>query len=151
MDCGDVTEDGSDTPRTVVAGLAGKIEIADLVGKKIVAVTNLKPAKMRGIESTAMLLAASDGKEGDAEKVELINVPADVPNGELLSIEGKEPSEPDPMMKSKGAVKAFERAKAGLRANSNGEATWTDESSSFRLVSSAGPVSTTSLSDSVIQ
>ena len=53
-----------------------------------------------------MLLAASDRKEGDDEKVELLGVPEDVPNGELLSIEGMDASEPDSMMKSPVAVSA---------------------------------------------
>lgn len=153
VDCGDKTEDGNVEPRTVVAGLAGKIPIETLTGSKVVAVTNLKPAKMRGIESTAMLLAASDGKEGDDEKVELLRVPDDVPNGELLNLEGKDPSEPDPMMKSKGAVKAFERVKAGFKANKDGEAVWVDEEtgSVHKFLTSAGPVKTTTLTDTVIQ
>mmetsp|Transcript_37578 Transcript_37578/g.91182 ORF Transcript_37578/g.91182 Transcript_37578/m.91182 type:complete len:842 (-) Transcript_37578:1404-3929(-) len=151
VDCGDLAEDGSPEPRTVVAGLAQKIAIDDLVGKHIVAVTNLKPAKMRGIESTAMLLAASDGKEGDDEKVELLIVPDDVPNGELLSWEDKEASEPDGLMKSKGALKAFDRVKAALRTSSDGEATWTSGDSTHRLMSSHGPVKATSLKDTVIQ
>jgi len=153
VDCGDIEEsDGSPAePRTVVAGLAGKIPIDQLVGRKIVAVTNLKPAKMRGIDSHAMLLAASNGKEGDDEIVELLDVPDSVPNGELISFDGKEPSMPDPMMKSKGALKAFERAKAGLRANGNGEATFVSEDGSFRMMTSAGVVSTSSLKDADIQ
>jgi methionine--tRNA ligase beta chain len=152
VDCGDVAEDGSPEPRTVVAGLAGKIPIDELVGRKVVAVTNLKPAKMRGIESTAMLLAASDGKEGDDETVELLQVPDSVPNGELLNLEGKDASEPDPMMKSKGALKAFDRAMSGVKANENGEASYVDEDGSvYRLVTSAGPVKTKTLKDSVIQ
>lgn len=151
-DCGDISEDGSPEYRTIVAGLAGKIPIDELIGKKIVAVTNLKPSKMRGIESTAMFLAASDGTEGDEEIVQLLDVPAEVPNGELLSIDGMEVSEPDPMMKSKGALKAFDRAKQGLKANSDGEAVWSDgEESPHRLLSSAGPVTTISLKDAIIQ
>lgn len=152
VDCGDVNDDGAIDPRTVVAGLAGKIAIEDMVGKKVVAVTNLKPAKMRGIESTAMLLAASDGKEGEDEKVELLNVPVGVPNGELLFIEGREPSEPDALMKSKGALKAFDRVKAALRADSNGEAVWEDDTkSSFKLLTTEGPVKTSTLQNTVIQ
>ena len=150
VDCGDTDEDGSSKPRTVVAGLAGKIAIENLVGRKIVVVTNLKPSKMRGIESSAMLLAASTGSDDD-EIVELLDVPSDVPNGELLSIEGKDASEPDPMMKSKGALKAFDRVKNSLRANAEGEATWVDGDNALRLTTSAGPVKTSSLKDAVIQ
>lgn len=160
-DCGDVVDDndaakaaddGTRTAlyRTIVAGLAGKISIDELIGKKIVAVTNLKPAKVRGIESTAMLLAASTD---DDEIVELLNVPNDVPNGELLSIEGMEPSQPDPMMKSKGAVKAFDRAKSGLKSNGDGEAVWIDSTTSTasRLLTSSGPVTTDTLKDASIR
>jgi methionine--tRNA ligase beta chain len=152
VDCGDVAEDGTLEPRTVVAGLAGKIPLDELVGSKVVVVTNLKPSKMRGIESAAMLLAASNGKEGDDEIVELINVPSEVPNGELLSVDGFMASEPDAMMKSKGASKAFDRVKAALRSNENGEATWVAEDSTVhRFLTSSGPVKTKTLCDSVIQ
>ena len=150
VDCGDVDENGASIQRTVVAGLAGKISTEKLVGQKIVAVTNLKPAKMRGIESEAMLIAAAKG-EGDAEKVELLAVPEDVPNGELLSVEGKETSLPDSMMKSKGALKAFDRVKAALKANGAGEATWQDnDGATFRLLTSKGPVKTETLKNAVI-
>ena len=150
VDCGDTEEDGSSKPRTVVAGLAGKIAVENLVGRKIVAVTNLKPSKMRGIESSAMLLAASAAGENDEEVVELLDVPDTVPNGELLSIEGKDASEPDPMMKSKGALKAFDRVKSALRANSEGEAAWIDGDNACRFMTTAGPVKTNSLKDTVI-
>ncbi|HPW46080.1 MAG TPA: methionine--tRNA ligase [bacterium] len=46
--------------RQIVAGIAKHYSPEELVGKKIVVVTNLKPAKLRGIESNGMLLAASD-------------------------------------------------------------------------------------------
>jgi glutaminyl-tRNA synthetase len=147
VDCGDA----SGEPRTVVAGLAGKIHIEDLIGKKVVAVTNLKPAKMRGIESQAMLLAATNGGEGEYETVELLQVPDDVPNGELLCFEGKDPSVPDEMLKSKGALKAFERAKECLQANEVGEASYVQEGKVFRLMTSAGPVRTASLRNAIIQ
>ncbi|KAI2493302.1 aminoacyl-tRNA synthetase [Fragilaria crotonensis] len=148
VDCGDVG--GAMEPRTVVAGLAGKISINDLIGKKVVAVTNLKPAKMRGIESHAMLLAASDGKE-ENEKVELLVVPDSVPNGELISFDGKEPSEPDEMMKSKGALKVWDRVKAGFQTNSEGEAVYSWEGQTFRMMTSGGPIKAASLQNAGIQ
>ena len=154
LDCGDVDERGMPTePRTVVAGLAGKIPYDELVNRKVACVTNLKPAKMRGIESTAMLLAASDGGEGDDEKVQLLDVPASVPNGELLYFEGMEPCEPDVMLKSKGALKVWDRVKAGLRVNENGEATYLDGDSDAvvrKIMTSDGPVKATSLRDCMI-
>lgn len=47
--------------RQIVAGIAQHYQPEDLIGKKIVVVTNLKPATIRGIESRGMLLAASSG------------------------------------------------------------------------------------------
>ena len=51
-----------DEERTVVAGIAAWYDPADLKGRKVVLVANLKPAKLRGIESQGMILAADDGK-----------------------------------------------------------------------------------------
>jgi methionyl-tRNA synthetase len=52
---------GTET-RQLVAGIAKHYDPEKLVGKKVVVVTNLKPAKLRGVESQGMLLAASDEK-----------------------------------------------------------------------------------------
>ncbi|AEA33026.1 methionine--tRNA ligase [Hippea maritima] len=51
---------GEDKPRTLVAGLKEFYKPEDLVGKLIIVVANLKPAKLMGIESNGMLLAAKD-------------------------------------------------------------------------------------------
>ncbi len=50
---------GEASPRQVVAGIKGSYQPADLVGKHVVVVANLKPAMLRGIESQGMVLAAS--------------------------------------------------------------------------------------------
>ena len=52
---------GDGTPRQVVAGVKGTYQAAELVGKRVVVVANLKPAVLRGVESQGMVLAASDG------------------------------------------------------------------------------------------
>ncbi len=151
LDCGDTNEAGEAAePRTVVAGLAGKIPFDKLTNRKVVCITNLKPAKMRGIESGAMLLAASDGKEGDEETVELLDVPDSVPNGELLSFESMEPCEPDGMLKSKGALKVWDRVKAKLRVDENGEAIYQDDDVVRKILTSAGPIKVESLKESII-
>ncbi len=48
--------------RTIVAGIAKHYNPEELIGKKVVIVANLKPAKIRGVESQGMILAASDGE-----------------------------------------------------------------------------------------
>jgi glutaminyl-tRNA synthetase len=146
VDCGDENSE----PRTVVAGLGGKIPFDQLVKRKVACVTNLKPSKMRGIESTAMLLAASDGVEGDDEKVELLNIPESVSNGEIISFEGKENCEPDELMKSKGALKAFDRVKQCLKVNTQGEAIFINDGGEHRIMTSGGAVVVDTLKDVVI-
>jgi len=54
---------GEETPRTLVAGLKPAYSAEELVGKTIVVVANLEPAKIAGIESNGMLLAA-DSENG---------------------------------------------------------------------------------------
>ena len=69
---------GSET-RQIVAGIAEAYDAPSLIGKKIVLVANLKPAKLMGLESNGMLLAAiKDGKPV------LATFSEDVPNGAQL-------------------------------------------------------------------
>jgi methionyl-tRNA synthetase len=53
---------GDGSPRQLVAGIRRSYQAAELIGKHVVVVTNLKPATLRGIESQGMVLAASDGE-----------------------------------------------------------------------------------------
>jgi methionyl-tRNA synthetase len=65
--------------RQIVAGIALHYEPAALIGKTVVVVANLKPAKIRGIESNGMLLAASAGKE-----MRVVTVDGDLPTGAVV-------------------------------------------------------------------
>ncbi len=71
---------GAET-RQILAGIARTYPAEGLVGKKIVVVANLKPRKLRGLESNGMLLAASVGEE---DKPVLATFLEDVPNGARL-------------------------------------------------------------------
>ncbi len=62
--------------RTIVAGIAGYYAPEELIGKKVVLVANLKPAKLRGIVSQGMILAASHGEE-----LELLGVQKEIITG----------------------------------------------------------------------
>ena len=59
-----------------MAGIAQYYEATELVGKTIVIVANLKPAKLRGIMSQGMVLAASQG-----DRLSLLTVERDIPSG----------------------------------------------------------------------
>jgi methionyl-tRNA synthetase len=69
---------GSET-RTIVSGIALHHNPENIIGQKVVVVTNLAPRKMRGIESNGMILMAED-KEG-----KLVFVNSDVNNGSNVS------------------------------------------------------------------
>jgi len=70
--------DIGDEKRQVVAGIKGHYEPSELVGKKIVLLCNLKPAKLCGVESQGMVLAAGD------EVVALLTPDKDVPVGSKI-------------------------------------------------------------------
>ncbi len=68
-------DDGTGEPRTVCSGISQWYKPEDLIGKTIVLVANLKPAKLCGVESQGMILAADAG-EDDVKVVFLDGVPA---------------------------------------------------------------------------
>ncbi len=70
--------------RRIIAGLKEHCPPESLLGKNIVVVTNLQPRKMRGLESNAMLLAASY-MDGDERKVVVITPDAQIPPGAEVS------------------------------------------------------------------
>ena len=69
--------------RTIVSGIAEFYEPETLVGKRIVIVANLKPARIRGVESRGMLLAA--GGRGEGEELGLITLDKEIPPGTRVS------------------------------------------------------------------
>jgi methionyl-tRNA synthetase len=71
--------DLGDEVRQVVSGIAKHYTPEELVGQKVVVVTNLKPVKLRGVQSNGMILAASEG-----DKLRLVTVPDDMPNGAVV-------------------------------------------------------------------
>jgi methionyl-tRNA synthetase len=80
-------DDGSGEPRQIVSGLVPHYSEEDLLGKTIIIVSNLKPAKLRGVKSNGMLLAASDKTPDGTERVEVLFVDHAEP-GERLVLEG---------------------------------------------------------------
>jgi methionyl-tRNA synthetase len=76
---------GEDAPRTIVAGIAEIYAPADLVGKTVLVVANLKPRKFRGVRSHGMLLAASTGEGKARELLCLASTLGEVPPGASIS------------------------------------------------------------------
>ena len=75
--------DGTDTPRVILSGIHAYYEPEQLVGKTLIAITNLPPRKMMGIDSCGMLLSAVHSEDGE-EKLHLLMVDDHIPAGAKL-------------------------------------------------------------------
>lgn len=94
--------------RTVCSGLNGLVPLEDMQDRKVVVVANLKPVKMRGIKSCAMVLAASPRlKEGEADDhkgpVELVSPPEGSEAGQRVFFEGWQ-AEPEKVLNPKKKI-----------------------------------------------
>ena len=76
-------DDGSGTDRTILSGIHAFYEPEQLIGKTCIAITNLPPRKMMGIDSCGMLISAVH-KEGEEEKLHLLMVDPSIPAGAKL-------------------------------------------------------------------
>lgn len=73
-------DDGTGTDRTILSGIHEHYEPEDLVGKTLLAITNLPPRKMMGIPSCGMLISAIHEEDGE-ERLNLIQLDASIPAG----------------------------------------------------------------------
>ena len=76
-------DDGTGTDRTILSGIHSFYEPEELVGKTLIAITNLPPRAMMGIDSCGMLLSAIHEEEGE-EKLHLLMVDPHIPAGAKL-------------------------------------------------------------------
>ena len=78
-------DDGTGTDRTILSGIHEFYEPEELVGKTLIAITNLPPRAMMGIDSCGMLLSAVNNlKDSDGEELHLLMVDNHIPAGAKL-------------------------------------------------------------------
>lgn len=107
---------GENKPRTVVSGLVKYVPLDEMQNRLVVVLCNLKPAKMRGVTSEAMVMCAST-----PEKVEILVPPADSKPGDRVVCK-EYPGEPDALLPPK--KKIFEQVAPDLKTNDNCVATY---------------------------
>ncbi|RKF73234.1 tRNA-aminoacylation cofactor ARC1 [Golovinomyces cichoracearum] len=117
----DTSEYEGQVVRTVCSGLNGLVPLEEMQGRKVVVVCNLKPVKMRGIKSAAMVLAASprtrDGSDDHSSKVvELVTPPEGAVAGEKVFFEGWK-GEPERVLNPK--KKIWETFQPGFTTTDN--------------------------------
>ena len=76
-------DDGTGEDRTILSGIHAYYEPEDLVGKTCIAIVNLPPRKMMGVDSCGMLLSAIHEEEGE-ERLNLLMVDPSIPAGAKL-------------------------------------------------------------------
>ncbi|KAH8277903.1 hypothetical protein KR018_009891 [Drosophila ironensis] len=103
IDCGEAA------PRTVVSGLVKFVPLEEMQDRLVVVMCNLKPAKMRGVTSEAMVMCASS-----PDKVEVLSPPAGSVPGDLVHCEGYN-RQPDAQLNPK--KKIFETCAPDLKTN----------------------------------
>uniref|UniRef100_A0A8D2KXK5 Tyrosine--tRNA ligase n=2 Tax=Varanus komodoensis TaxID=61221 RepID=A0A8D2KXK5_VARKO len=111
---------GEPEPRTVVSGLVAFVPEEQLQDRLVVVLCNLKPQKMRGVASQAMLLCASSN--GELCRIEPLDPPAGCCPGERVFVEGYESGQPDEELKPKKRV--FEKLQADFRISEDLVAQW---------------------------
>ncbi|KNE66144.1 methionine-tRNA ligase, beta subunit [Allomyces macrogynus ATCC 38327] len=138
---------GEPAPRTVVSGLVTFIPLADLINKNCVVVANLKPAKMRGIVSEAMVLCAE--KEG---KVELLVPPMGAKPGDRVTFESLEDGadKPDAVLNPKRKI--WEAVQVGLKTDKDGVAGYVRADGTFcAMKTSTGVVTAPTIAEGLIR
>ncbi|KAM8975951.1 tyrosine--tRNA ligase, cytoplasmic [Pelodytes ibericus] len=128
---------GEENPRSVVSGLVQYVTSDQLLGRSVVLLCNLKPQKMRGVESQGMLLCASI--TGENKQVEPLDPPEGSSPGERVYVEGHEKGESEGELKPK--KKVFEKLQVDFRISEALYAQWKGKNFRTKL----GPVTCKSL------
>jgi len=105
--------------RTIVSGLVDFVPENEMSGRLVVVLANLKPAKMRGVESCGMVLCSS---REEPREVEPLGVPEGCVPGDKVTVEGHEEGAPDEVLNPK--KKVWEKLSVDLATNGDGLAQW---------------------------
>ncbi|KAF5185369.1 Methionine--tRNA ligase, cytoplasmic [Thalictrum thalictroides] len=130
---------GDGSPRTIVSGLVKFIPMEEMLNRKVCVLCNLKPAKMRGIKSDGMVLAASND---DHTKVELVDPPISAQVGERVTFPGFEGVPNDSYIN-----KIFEKVQPDLHTDTELVACYKD----VPFTTSAGVCKVSSISSGTIR
>lgn len=135
---------GENEPRTVVSGLVNFVPIEKMKDRDVVVLCNLKPAKMRGVESKGMVLCASID---EPKQVEPLLAPEGSKPGDRIIVEGYETGEPDEVLNPK--KKIWEKLQPDLKTNDDLFAVWQGNKLLSKI--NGNPVKTCSMKNAPIK
>jgi len=133
---------GEAEPRQVVSGLVKFIPMEQMAGRRVVLLTNLKPTKLKGVESQAMVLC---GKAADGSAMELVEPPDGAAVGERVTFTGHE-GEPESVINPKKKPTTWEKVMPSL--NTSAECVAQFEALPF--MTTAGPCTVASIKGGAI-
>lgn len=110
---------GEPSPRTVVSGLVDFVPLDKMQDRMVVVLCNLKPAKMKGVESNGMVLC---GSREDPKEVEPLSCPEGCQPGDKVTVEGYETGAPDEVLNPK--KKVWDKLAVDLKVSGEGLAQW---------------------------
>merc|ERR1712184_45964 len=111
----DLNEEGGN--RTIVSGLVDYVPIDQMENRLVVVLCNLKPAKLKGIESKGMVLCASVTNDDDTKSVEPLVAPEGAIPGDIVYVEGYEAEQPDEQLNPK--KKVWEKLAVDLKTSND--------------------------------
>jgi len=123
---------GEPSPRTVVSGLVDFVSVDEMRDRLVVVICNMKPAKMRGVESQGMVLC---GSREEPKEVEPLTCPAGSQPGDRVWVDGYKEGRPDEVLNPK--KKVWDKLAVDLKVSGEGAAQWQGNS----LVTEKGQLS----------
>ncbi|XP_045775715.1 tyrosine--tRNA ligase, cytoplasmic [Maniola jurtina] len=135
---------GEPEPRIIVSGLVNFVPIEEMQNRDVVVLCNLKPAKMRGIESKGMVLCAS---VDEPKQVEPLIPPKDSKPGDRIVVESYETGEPDEVLNPK--KKVWDKLQADLKTTEDLLAVWQGNKLTSKV--NGNPVTTKSMKNAPIK
>ena len=114
---------GEESPRQIASGLRPHFTLEEMMGQRLLVVSNLKAKNLVKFKSHGMVLCAAETKEDGSERVEFVEPPMDAKPGETVSFEGL--AKPIPLAASQvEKKKVFVKCLEGLKTDEAGVATW---------------------------
>lgn len=140
----DVAEESG--PRQIASGLRPHFSLEEMMGQRLLVMSNLKAKNLVGFKSHGMVLCAAQTNEDGSEKVEFVEPPADAKIGEVVTFEGLPTPEPISAAQVE-KKKIIQACSEGMKTNDDCIANWNGHT----FMTSTGPCTTKSIKGGVLR
>lgn len=137
---------GEDAPRQIASGLRPHFTEEQMLGQRLLVVSNLKAKNLVGFKSHGMVLCAAQSKDDGSEEVQFVEPPTDALIGEVVTFQGLAPPEPWSAAQVE-KKKVFAACMDGMKTTDSCQAAW----NGHVFMTSAGPCTTHSIAGVVMR